>query len=87
MGIAAAQGRGNRAFGAQLRLFLASATRNRFSAFGAGLVTTLALQSSTAMAVMASSFVAQLLSLDIHWLASAVNALVTDDITAKALLS
>lgn len=85
----------NRAFGAQLRLFLASATRNRFSAFGAGLATTLALQSSTAMAVMASSFVAQgliappmaqavmlganvgtaivtqLLSLDIHWLASA----------------
>jgi phosphate:Na+ symporter len=48
-----------RAFGAQLRMFLASATRNRFSAFAAGLVTTLALQSSTAMAVMVSSFVAQ----------------------------
>ncbi|MET3924223.1 Na/Pi cotransporter family protein [Devosia sp. 2618] len=49
----------NAAFGTQLRLFLASSTRNRFAAFGAGLVTTLALQSSTAMAIMVSSFVAQ----------------------------
>lgn len=49
----------NAAFGAQLRLFLASSTRNRFAAFGAGLVTTLAMQSSTAMAVMVSAFVAQ----------------------------
>src|SRR5690606_5639261 len=49
----------NAAFGTQLRLFLASSTRNRFAAFGAGLVATLALQSSTAMAVMVSSFVAQ----------------------------
>lgn len=49
----------NRAFGAQLRMFLASATRNRFSAIGAGFATTLALQSSTAMAMLVSSFVAQ----------------------------
>ncbi|MCP1200978.1 Na/Pi cotransporter family protein [Notoacmeibacter sp. MSK16QG-6] len=49
----------NVAFGAQLRHFLSASTRNRFSAFGAGLVTTLALQSSTAMAVVISSFVAQ----------------------------
>lgn len=47
------------AFGAQLRLFLASSTRNRFAAFGAGLITTLALQSSTAMAAMVGAFVAQ----------------------------
>lgn len=47
------------AFGARLRSFLASSTRNRFLAFGAGFATTLALQSSTAMAVMISSFVAQ----------------------------
>ncbi|RUV80819.1 Na/Pi cotransporter family protein [Mesorhizobium sp. M5C.F.Ca.IN.020.14.1.1] len=49
----------NTAFGTRLRRFLAASTRNRFSAFGAGVVTTLALQSSTAMAVMTSSFVAQ----------------------------
>jgi phosphate:Na+ symporter len=49
----------NRAFGAQLRLFLASATRNRFSAIGAGFVATLGLQSSTAMALLVSSFVGQ----------------------------
>ena len=47
------------ALGARLRQFLASSTRNRFMAFGAGLLTTLALQSSTAMAVMVGSFVAQ----------------------------
>lgn len=49
----------NRAFGAQLRMFLASATRNRFAALGAGLAATLAVQSSTATAVMISAFVAQ----------------------------
>lgn len=49
----------NAALGPQLRHFLASSTRNRFAAFGAGLVTTLALQSSTAMAVMTGAFVAQ----------------------------
>ena len=47
------------AAGPQLRHFLASSTRNRFTALGAGLATTLALQSSTAMAVMTASFVAQ----------------------------
>jgi phosphate:Na+ symporter len=47
------------AFGTQLRHFLSTSTRNRFTAFGAGLLTTIALQSSTAMAVMVSSFVAQ----------------------------
>lgn len=49
----------NRAFGSQLRRFLASATRNRFSAIAAGFVTTLALQSSTAMAMLVGSFAAQ----------------------------
>jgi phosphate:Na+ symporter len=49
----------NTAFGAQLRQFLAASTRNRFSAFGAGLLTTLGLQSSTAMAIMVSSFAAR----------------------------
>lgn len=49
----------NAAFGPQLRLFLASSTRNRFKAVGAGFLTTLALQSSTAMAVLVGSFVAQ----------------------------
>lgn len=48
-----------RAFGTQLRAFMASATRNRFTAFGAGLLITLALQSSTAMAIMVSSFAGQ----------------------------
>lgn len=47
------------AFGAELRHFLARSTRNRLTAFGAGMATTLALQSSTAMAVLVSSFVAQ----------------------------
>lgn len=47
------------AFGARLRHFLTSSTRNRWTAFGAGFGATLALQSSTAMAVMVSSFVAQ----------------------------
>lgn len=84
----------NLAFGAQLRMFMAASTRNRVVAFFAGLGTTLALQSSTAMALMISSFAAQglikpvmaqavmlganvgtslvtqILSLDLHWLAS-----------------
>lgn len=47
------------AFGAQLRLFIARSTRNRILAFGAGLLTTLALQSSTGIALMVSSFTAQ----------------------------
>ncbi|KKC41461.1 sodium:phosphate symporter [Devosia epidermidihirudinis] len=49
----------NHAFGPQLRRFLSLGTRNRFAAFGTGFVTTLGLQSSTAMAIMVSSFVAQ----------------------------
>ena len=49
----------NTAFGAELRHFLSSSTRNRVVAFGAGLMTTLALQSSTAMAIMLASFVSQ----------------------------
>jgi phosphate:Na+ symporter len=49
----------NSAFGPRLRHFLSTSTRNRLTSFGAGLMTTLALQSSTAMAVMVSSFVAQ----------------------------
>ncbi|ODT66833.1 MAG: sodium:phosphate symporter [Pelagibacterium sp. SCN 63-23] len=49
----------NRAFGTRLRTFMAVSTRNRMTAFGAGLAVTLALQSSTAMAIMVSSFAGQ----------------------------
>jgi phosphate:Na+ symporter len=49
----------NLAFGPQLRRFLSASTRHRTSAFGAGLVATLVFQSSTAMAILASGFVAQ----------------------------
>lgn len=45
-----------RAFGADLRQWLGHATRNRFAAFLAGLGVTIAVQSSTATAVMISSF-------------------------------
>jgi len=47
-----------RAFGADLRHFLARALRNRFRAFGFGLGVTAVLQSSTATALMTSSFAA-----------------------------
>ncbi len=47
------------ALGASLRHFLAASTRNRFTALGAGMLATLALQSSTAMAIMTASFVSQ----------------------------
>lgn len=46
----------SRALGSRLRHWLAISTRNRFSAFLAGLGTTVALQSSTATALMTSSF-------------------------------
>jgi len=45
-----------RAFGASLRLWIAKGTGNRFSAVLSGIVATLALQSSTATAVIAASF-------------------------------
>src|ERR1044071_7805254 len=48
-----------RAFGANLRLFLARALKNRFSAFVAGLGLTALLQSSTATALITSSFTAE----------------------------
>jgi phosphate:Na+ symporter len=48
-----------RAFGSRLRRFLASGTRNRFAAFGSGLLVTTAIQSSTATAMMIASFVAE----------------------------
>ena len=47
-----------RAFGADLRRFLGVALRNRFTAFLAGIGTTALLQSSTATALMTSTFVA-----------------------------
>lgn len=49
----------NLAFGPRLRVFLAVRTKNAFSAFGVGFVTTLVFQSSTAMAILAAGFVAQ----------------------------
>jgi phosphate:Na+ symporter len=48
-----------RAFGGRLRLFLAIGTRTRLRAFGAGLGATLVLQSSTATALMTSTYVGQ----------------------------
>ncbi len=47
-----------RAFGADLRRFLALGLRNRFTAFLAGLAMTALLQSSTATGIMAASFAA-----------------------------
>src|SRR5262245_13564146 len=48
-----------RAFGSDLRYFLSKALSNRFSAFAAGLGLTAILQSSTATALMTSSFCAE----------------------------
>src|SRR5438552_373695 len=48
-----------RAFGSDLRRFLARGLKNRFSAFGAGLVLTALLQSSTATGLMTASFAAE----------------------------
>ncbi len=47
-----------RAFGPDLRRFLGKALRNRFTAFGAGLVLTALLQSSTATGLMTASLAA-----------------------------
>jgi phosphate:Na+ symporter len=47
-----------RAYGAELRRFLGRALRNRFRAFAFGLVVTALLQSSTATALMTTSFAA-----------------------------
>ena len=47
-----------RAYGAELRRFLGRALRNRFRAFAFGLVVTALLQSSTATALMTTSFTA-----------------------------
>jgi phosphate:Na+ symporter len=47
----------NRAFGARLRTGLASGTKSGFRSFLSGFVATIALQSSTATALMVSSFV------------------------------
>src|SRR6185436_14777762 len=48
-----------RAFGPDLRLLLARALSNRFTAFGAGLGLTALLQSSTATALITSSFTSE----------------------------
>src|SRR6266403_1359966 len=48
-----------RAFGPDLRLLLTKALRNRFTAFGAGLGLTALLQSSTATALITSSFTSE----------------------------
>jgi len=50
-----------RAFGSQLRHALQSFTRNRFAAFGSGVVVTMVLQSSTATTLLVSSFAGQAL--------------------------
>lgn len=85
-----------RAFGASLRLWIAKGTGNRFTAVLSGIMATLALQSSTATAVITASFAsngainprmaqavmlganvgtsiaAVILSLEVHWFASAM---------------
>jgi len=85
-----------RAFGPQLRQWIAKGTGNRFSSALSGLVATLALQSSTATAVITASFASRgivnprmgqaimlganvgtsiaavILSLDVHWMGSAL---------------
>jgi phosphate:Na+ symporter len=85
-----------RAFGASLRLWIAKGTGNRLAAVMSGIMATLALQSSTATAVITASFAsngaikprmaqavmlganvgtaiaAVILSLDVHWFASAM---------------
>src|SRR6266478_8472629 len=48
-----------RAFGPNLRLLLAKALKNRFTAFAAGIGLTALLQSSTATALITSSFTAE----------------------------
>jgi phosphate:Na+ symporter len=48
-----------RAFGSDLRVLLARALKNRFAAFGAGIGLTALLQSSTATALITSSFTAE----------------------------
>jgi phosphate:Na+ symporter len=45
-----------RAFGATLRMMIGRASRGRFHAFGAGLLVTIVLQSSTATSILLSSF-------------------------------
>ncbi|MDR1828412.1 MAG: Na/Pi symporter, partial [Methylobacteriaceae bacterium] len=49
----------DQAFGSRMRIFLGVGTSNRGKAFGVGFLTTLVLQSSTATAIMTSSFVEQ----------------------------
>lgn len=49
----------NRAFGATLRRFVSNSTSNRFSAFGVGVCVASILQSSTAAAMIVSSFAAR----------------------------
>jgi phosphate:Na+ symporter len=49
----------DRAFGGRMRLILALGTKTRVSAFGIGLGVTLVLQSSTATALVASTYVGQ----------------------------
>src|SRR5690606_17652351 len=85
-----------RAFGASLRMWIAKGTGNRFTAVLSGIMATLALQSSTATAVITASFASKgainprmaqavmlganvgtsiaavILSLDVHWFASAM---------------
>ena len=51
-----------RAFGPDLRQLLAKALRNRFTAFAAGIGLTALLQSSTATALITSSFTAEVWS-------------------------
>ena len=48
-----------RAFGPDLRLLLAKALNNRFAAFAAGLGLTALLQSSTATALITTSFTSE----------------------------
>jgi phosphate:Na+ symporter len=75
----------SRSFGTKLRRALAVSTRNRVSAFATGLLTTLALQSSTATALMTVSFASRGLIATSMALAAVLGADVGTALVAKVL--
>jgi phosphate:Na+ symporter len=74
-----------RAFGADLRRAIARATRNRLLAFGIGIAVTTLLQSSTATALIVTSFVTRRLMTDAAAIAVIVGANVGTTLVAQAL--
>lgn len=74
-----------RAYGASLRQRLTAALRNRFAATIAGLVVTVALQSSTATSLMAASFVSRRIVGDAAVLAITLGAGIGTSLVSQAL--